>query len=270
MSKYYVYQLRLENSKLPFYIGKGCGNRRNVHLMQCSLKRPSHKNHTILKAMRDGVRVVVEIIHQNLTNAEAVELEMSEIRNRGRMDNGTGYLTNHTDGGDGTPGHIKSEDHRRKISMANRGKVRTAEQRLTYSKASRGRKLSPEHVERIRKMNTGRKASDETKAKMKATRVGKKRPEHGPKVRAALSGVQHTEERKENQKFAQWDRNPAWLNAEAVYDKWVETGKPGLIRLQKHFQEFSLGSMHAAFNSGWNPANDPSWIKYKSRINHVG
>lgn len=262
MSTYYVYQLRLENSELPFYIGKGIGDRAFKHLMPCHLKHKSHKNHTILKAMREGVRVVVEIIHQNLTESESLILEEQEIASFKRVGDG-GCLTNVTTGGMGTPGWAMPQEIRNKISAANKGKKRTPETRKRMSEAFRGRKLSPEHVERIRKMNTGRKASDETKVKMTAARIGKKRPEHGPKVRAALSGVQHTEERKENQKFAQWDRNPAWLNAEAVYVKWVETGKPGLMRLQKHFQEFSLGSMHAAIKSGWNPANDPSWIKYR-------
>lgn len=262
MSTYYVYQLRLENSELPFYIGKGVGDRAFKHLMPCHLKHHSHKNHTIMNAMRGGIRVVVEIIHQNLTEPESLDLELKEIARYGRTSDG-GCLTNITIGGMGTPGWTMPQEIRDKISAANKGKKRTPETRKKMSESFRGRKLSPEHVEAIRSRNTGRKASNETRKRMSIARVGKKRPEHGSKVRAALVGVSHTEERKETQKFAQWDRNPAWLKADAIYDKWVESGKPGLTRLQKQFQEFSLGSMHAMINKGWNPVNDPSWIKYR-------
>lgn len=276
MSNYYVYQLRLENSELPFYIGKGVGDRAFKHLMPCHLKHHSHKNHTILKAMRDGVRVVVEIIHQNLAESESLDLETKEIARYGRVSDG-GCLTNITIGGMGTPGWTMPQEIRDKISSANKGKKRTPETRKKMSESFKGRRLSPEHVERIKRMNTGRKASDETKKKMSIARIGRKRPEHAAKVRAALTGVPHTEERKKNQKFAQWDRNPAWIKADAVYDRWIETGKPGLLRLQKHFHEFSLGSMHAMINKGWNPVNDPTWLKYRelvadrtSHINDVG
>ncbi len=156
------------------------------------------------------------------------------------------------------------QEIRDKISAANKGKKRTTETREKMSRAFRGRKLSAEHVETIRRRNTGKKASDETKAKMSVARLGKKRPEHGLKVKAALVGVPHTEERKKNQKFAQWDRNPTWLEADSIYDKWIETGKPGLIRLQKHFDEFSLGSIHKCFAQGWIPAEDSEWLEYRA------
>lgn len=53
----YVYQLRLENSESPFYIGKGRGRRILEHFRHSSLKKRSHKNNVINKAIREGVEV---------------------------------------------------------------------------------------------------------------------------------------------------------------------------------------------------------------------
>lgn len=268
MSTYYVYQLRLDNSELPFYIGKGVGDRAYKHLMPCHLKHRSHKNHTILKAMRDGVRIVVEIIHQNLTEHESLDLELKEIAKYGRTSDG-GCLTNITLGGMGTPGWTMPQGIRDKISAANRGKKRTAETRKRMSIAFKGRKLSPEHVESIRQRNTGKKASDETKAKMSAARIGKKRPEHGAKVSAALMGKKHTPERTKAVKFGNWDTNPAWKSADAIYEVWSNTGKPGRIRLQKMMPDVRLGSMHTQFAKGWNPSNDETWKEYAVPLDHA-
>lgn len=264
MSTYYVYQLRLENSELPFYIGKGIGDRAFKHLMPCHLKHHSHKNHVILKAMREGVRVVVEIIHQNLTEHESLDLELKEITRYGRASDG-GCLTNITIGGMGTPGWSMPQEIRDKISRANKGKKRTTETRKRMSIAFKGRKLSPEHVAMIKERNTGKKASDETKAKMSAARIGKKRPEHGAKVSSALMGQKHTPERTKAVKFGNWDRNPAWKMAAAIYDTWITAGKPGLIRFQKLVPDIRLGSMHTQFAKGWNPSEDETWKEYAGR-----
>lgn len=263
MSKYYVYQLRLETSETPFYIGKGKGDRAWKHFRPCNLRTHSHKNHTILKAKKDGVRVVVEIIHQNLTESESFDLEMKEIAKHGRADVGTGYLTNNTDGGEGTSGHVMTTEHKNKISRANKGKKRTPETRAKMSASFKGRKLSAEHVEMIQLRNTGRKASKETKAKMSAARIGKPRPEHGPKVSAALTGVKHPPERVKAVKFGNWDTNQAWLTADSIYEHWKAIGEPGLIRLQKSLPDVRIGSMHKQFTKGWIPRNDPLWVEYK-------
>ena len=79
MKDYYVYQLRLGTSENPFYIGKGTGRRMHDHLKASSLKKNSHKNKTILKAMRIGIPILAEIIHRNLSENDAFEMEKMEI-----------------------------------------------------------------------------------------------------------------------------------------------------------------------------------------------
>ena len=86
--KFYVYQLRLECSELPFYIGKGKNSRKDVHLQEWSLKKRSHKNNVINKAMREGVKVVAEILHENLTEEQAFAKEIELIAFYGRRING--------------------------------------------------------------------------------------------------------------------------------------------------------------------------------------
>lgn len=98
---FYTYQLRLENSDLPFYVGKGVGYRARTHFYKASLKSKSHKNNTILKAQMDKIKVLIEYIEKDITEEEAFGLEITCIALYGRSDKGLGPLTNKTDGGDG-------------------------------------------------------------------------------------------------------------------------------------------------------------------------
>jgi hypothetical protein len=106
--EFYVYQLRLENSETPFYIGKGKNGRKDVHLQPWSMKKRSHKNHVIKKAAMDGIRVIAEILHDGLTEEQAHAKEIELIAFYGRRIKG-GCLTNATDGGEGPSGYRHSE-----------------------------------------------------------------------------------------------------------------------------------------------------------------
>ena len=114
--KFYVYQLRLECSKTPFYIGKGKNARKDVHLQGWSLKKRGHKNNVINKAMRDGVKVLTEILHENLTEEQAFAKEVELIAFYGRRVNG-GCLTNATDGGEGPAGYKHTDEARTAILL---------------------------------------------------------------------------------------------------------------------------------------------------------
>lgn len=112
---YYVYQLRLENSEDPFYIGKGKGRRAKNHLLNCMLTGTTRKVHTIKKAQSLGIKINIEILHDNLEEQTSLDLECNYIAMYGRLDNGTGILTNLTNGGDGVAGYNPTDEARLKI-----------------------------------------------------------------------------------------------------------------------------------------------------------
>jgi hypothetical protein len=105
-TSFYVYAY-LREDYTPYYIGKGSGKRAWKNSGR-SIKRPVDKS-----------RIV--ILEDNLTESEALELEIQKISEYGRIDTGTGILRNLTDGGDGVSGMVHSEETRAKISEASSG-----------------------------------------------------------------------------------------------------------------------------------------------------
>lgn len=228
MGTYYVYQLRLSGSDTPFYIGKGKGRRTAYHFTPSGLKSRSLKNSIIKKAMSEGLEVLSEILFSGLSEDESLNKEVELIAFYGRRDIGTGILANHTDGGDGASGHVKTEETKAKISAAKTGKRR-----------------SPETVEKMSIANTGKTMTRQAREKISKFQRGRtKTPEH---LRAM--------------KFGQWDKNPAWKMADVVYDEWVAKGKPGWTILQKSF-DVKVRKLQEKFLTGWNPCNDPEWSSY--------
>jgi len=114
---YYTYAY-LREDKTPYYIGKGRGRR--IHCTQRTIKPPKDKS-------------LILFLKKGLTEAEAFKHEIYMIFVLGRKDLGTGILRNRTNGGDGASGHIKSEEAREKISVANSGKIRTEAQKQAQS-----------------------------------------------------------------------------------------------------------------------------------------
>ena len=96
---YHIYSYLREDGT-PYYIGKG----------KDKWRWTARKTHNVPVPPKERVK----ILYENLTNQEACDKEMELIAQYGRKDIGTGILRNLTDGGEGAPGRIVSEEQKEK------------------------------------------------------------------------------------------------------------------------------------------------------------
>jgi hypothetical protein len=134
---FYVY-LWLREDNTPYYVGKGRGKRAFV-------------KHRVGEFPKSRV-----LIRDVFDEKEAFEMEIFLIQFYGRKDLGTGCLRNLSFGGEGAAGSPRSEETRRKISIA-----------------SAGRKHSEESIQKMREAKKGHLVSDETRQKLSKAFKGK-------------------------------------------------------------------------------------------------
>ena len=164
MNNFYIYQyVRAKASKYgpvgsPYYIGKGRA-KRAWRLGGRSVQRPLNK---------DQVVIVAEM----LSETEAFTMETSLILTHGRIDLGTGYLRNRTNGGEGNSGRVISEETRRKMSIAKKGKKLKPETCRKMSESRKGRRLTESWRRNIGNGNKG---------------VSRRRPPHSIETRNKIS-----------------------------------------------------------------------------------
>ena len=173
--EHYVYQYLREDGS-PYYIGKGKKNRKT-------------DSHGKIPVPSNPDRIV--ILHKNLTDKEAIDIEIALIAKYGRKDKGTGILRNMTDGGQGHAGRITSKETRQKLSEALTGKKMPAFSKEHREKLSQAKRNSKGN-------NSGKKHSERTKNILSAQRKGKS---SGPvsnetrsKISKALKNKQHSKQ----------------------------------------------------------------------------
>jgi hypothetical protein len=157
----YVYRhIRLDKNE-PFYIGIGSDN-------AYERSRERYNRNGLWKIIANKSDIEIEILLDGLSYKDAQIKEKEFIALYGRKNNGTGILTNLTDGGEGTLGTVITEETRKKLSISRIGN----------------------------KSRTGQKLSEETKLKMSLARKGKKLPkfseEHKKKLSLAKIGKKQT------------------------------------------------------------------------------
>jgi len=162
---YYTYAY-LREDKTPYYIGKGKGN------------RAYRRSKTDIKPPKDKSRIL--ILKKNLTEEEAFKHEIYMIAVFGRKDLGTGILHNKTNGGDGFSGFVPSEETRKKLSEANKGRTFSQEHKEKLSIIRKGINLSEDTRRKIGESgrgrtpwNKGKTLSEETKRKISEAHTGK-------------------------------------------------------------------------------------------------
>ena len=128
MNKYYTYAY-LRPNYLPYYIGKGSGERCYIGNYKRNAKKPTQK-HLIIK------------LKQNLTEAQAFSWEEYYIKLFGLAID-SGLLHNFTTGGEGAS---PSEATKKKISASLAGRKRPPELMRKIADKLRGKKQSTDRV----------------------------------------------------------------------------------------------------------------------------
>lgn len=163
----YIYKItNLTNGKI--YIGKhstdnlddgyfGSGKR-----LKCAIRKYGIENFE------------KEIIAFCYTEDELNRQERFYIRDFNSMDSSVGY--NMTHGGNGAVRLIRTEEHRKKISLSNTGKKLSEETRRKISESKKGKHIGPKSEESKRKTSNslkGRKRPEETIKKMSDSLKGR-------------------------------------------------------------------------------------------------
>ena len=194
--EYYTYAYLREDGT-PYYIGKGKGNR--------CYKRDGR---TILPP-KDKTRII--FLKQNLTEEEAFRHEIYMIDVLGRKNLGTGMLWNLTNGGEGTSGLIQTD-----------------ERKINHSKLLTGRKHTEEHKRKISEATKGKNNPNYGKFGEKHPYYGKKRSEeHKRKISDAMKGKTFSEEHK--RKLSEKKQNRKWWNDGQISKISVECPGDGWV-----------------------------------------
>jgi hypothetical protein len=169
--KYYVYEYVDPLTNLPFYIGKGQGNRYIYHLKNLNDNTNPYKTNKIKKLLNEGLEPIINIIKTGLTETQSFELESSLIKKYGRIDLGLGSLVNLSDGGEGQSGWVPTEEYKLNMSKSTSGN----------RNGMFGKTHTEETKNKIREKSIGRKLNDFHRNKMSENRLGEKNGFYGKK-----------------------------------------------------------------------------------------
>lgn len=137
-----------------------------------------------------------------------------------------------------------TDETKRKLSAASKGRKNSLEANIKQSITKTGRKLSPEHLEKTLK----------TLAKLHA------QPKTDEWRRKKSAGQMY---------WRRGVRNDIWLVADALYVVWENRPSHGLgTAFRKVFPPYTDTSFQAilrAFKAGWNPNEDLEWIEWKEK-----
>ena len=210
---YYTYAF-LREDRTPYYIGKGKGN------------RAYRRRDKGIKPPKDKSKIL--ILKQNLTEEESFRHEVYMIAVFGRKDLGTGILHNRTNGGDGVSGAVvsdetrrkmsealkgkpRSKEIRRKISEAHKGKTHSEKSRRNMSESQKGKTFSEETKRKLSEAKKGKTHSEETKRKLSEAKKGKTfSEEHNRKLSESQKGKSRSEESK--RKLSEANKGRKWWN----------------------------------------------------------
>ena len=136
VNTFYVYELWNPIENKIFYVGKGTKYKNSYYRLSNHIKdsryaklgkiKMNHKFRTILKLIELGATPEMRIVFESADILSVNQKEIELIKFYGRKDIGTGVLTNHTDGGEGTLGYRHTPAHITMLKTDNKGGQATA------------------------------------------------------------------------------------------------------------------------------------------------
>lgn len=165
-----VYFLIDPRSLDVFYVGIGNAGRAEVHIATTKNKLRKglplhHGRHVIIADLLSaGLSPTIQIVHDHLSKDEAKRLEVEYIAKLGRIDLGTGKLTNRTRGGEWINDCPRTAEWLERMSISNLRAQNTAETKYLKSIALKGKKRTAEQCERIRQSQLAARGSASSRA----------------------------------------------------------------------------------------------------------
>ena len=106
------------NFYLPFYVGKGKNKRAESHLKETNINKTDNeiKFRIIQNIRKTNQEPIIFYWNKNLSEIESLKLEKELILKFGRINMGTGILSNLTDGGDSNKGYKMTNEIKEKIN----------------------------------------------------------------------------------------------------------------------------------------------------------
>lgn len=170
--KWHIYCLKDPATGNIRYVGVTSGNvvrRVRAHVWGCH--RHSFRAARWLKSLRDkGLFPRFE----TMQSGEGEGWQEAEKRWISHMRDLWCDLTNATDGGEGCPGRVLTEEHKQKLADAARGRERSPESVQKSAAGIKGRIYSPEHRGRISAAHAGVKFTNERRLNISLSLKGKK------------------------------------------------------------------------------------------------
>lgn len=175
--RFYIYRhIRLDINE-PFYIGIGTKPKKfNTYTEEYRRAFKSCDRKQIWKNIVSKTEFKVDIIYESNNYEEIQNMEKYFISLYGRKNNGTGILSNLTDGGEGSHGRIwkPTKEHIEKVIESNKRRKLTPEHLMALNNGRRNKPTSDESRQRYREASLGRKHSDYSKNKNRECRIGGK------------------------------------------------------------------------------------------------
>ena len=173
---YSIYKVKcIINNKIYIGFTENIKRRKQLHLDTSNNTNNKEYKYSFHNALRKHGKENFEweIIYQSKNKEYTLNIaEDYFIDEYNSMNRNFGY--NMTSGGKGGSGIIVSEETRRKISVAAKGRIMKEETKIKLSKALKGRIFSEEHKRKIGEANRRRVVTEETKQKLREYNTGLK------------------------------------------------------------------------------------------------